>query len=317
MFTLILSLWIHCIETHIAGSTCPKRESSIYIGGFWMEDYISCWLYKLKYTLVWHSLKPECYSACTKVLESGLGSHFFLYFLPKSPYLPHWIVFYLKSLKQDSNVCKHWLQILSIIWVPCSLQPPRAKLTSKISPPVNHTNTTPLFISIQVYLPISGNQFIRWLIRHYIPTICYTAQLINVATAPTYLECYANCIARVSSVTKAFLAFLMSAHCIVQIERIFEKKHIFNHRNTIMSNQYPCFAPLIIKRSAPQGCTPFQIFRYFYRHLYVLLTQKRNWEEKTIPRNSMAILLLVLVPWDYTCILYTLYTSALSTHYRV
>ena len=88
MYTLILSFWIHCIETHIAGSTCLKRESSIYIGGFWMEDYISCWLYKLKYTLVWHSLKPECYSACTKVLESGLGSHFFLYFLPKSPYLP-------------------------------------------------------------------------------------------------------------------------------------------------------------------------------------------------------------------------------------
>ena len=90
-FTLILSFWIHCIETHIAGSTCLKRESSIYIGGFWMEDYISCWLYKLKYTLVWHSLKPECYSACTKVLESGLGPLFVFYslfpqyFSPNSP----------------------------------------------------------------------------------------------------------------------------------------------------------------------------------------------------------------------------------------
>ena len=91
MYTLILSFRIHCIGTHIAGSTCPKRESSIYIGGFWMEDYISCWLYKPKYTLVWHSLKPECYSACTKVLESGLGPLFCLlflipqYFSPNSP----------------------------------------------------------------------------------------------------------------------------------------------------------------------------------------------------------------------------------------
>ena len=88
----------------------------------------------------------------------------FLSFIPYFPsilvLIPHWKVFYLKSSKQDFNVCKHWLQILSIIWVPCSLQPPRAKLTSKISPPVNHTNTTPLFISIQVYLPKSGNQSI-------------------------------------------------------------------------------------------------------------------------------------------------------------
>ena len=203
---------------------------------------------------------------------------FSLFFTQKS-LSPHWIVFYLKSSKQDFNVCKHWLQILSIIWVPCSLQPPRAKLTSKISPPINHVNQTPLFISIQVYLPISGNQFIRWLIRHYIPTICYTAQLINVATAPTYLECYANCIARVSSVTKAFLQFFMSTLYSSNWEN-FEKKHFINYRNTLLSNQYPCFAPLIIKRLAPQGCTPFQIFRYFYRHLYVLLTRKRNWEEK-------------------------------------
>ena len=115
---------------------------------------------------------------------------------------------------------------------------------------------------------------------------------------------------------KHFFNFLC-APWIVQIGRILRKNIFVNHRNTIMSNKYPCSAPLIIKRLAPQGCTPFQIFRYFYRHLYVLLTQKRNWEEKTIPRNSMAILLLVLVPWDYTCILYTLYTSALSIHYRV
>ena len=148
---------------------------------------------------------------------------FSLFFTQKS-LSPHWIVFYFKSSKQDFNVCKHWLQILSIIWVPCSLQPPRAKLTSKISPPINHVNQTPLFISIQVYLSISGNQFIRWLIRHYIPTICYTAQLINVATAPTYLECYANCIARVSSVTKAFLQFFMCTLDSPNWEN-FEKKH--------------------------------------------------------------------------------------------